>query len=464
MAIPSPYSLLFNGVNSYVYSEKSASLNIGNKDAFTIEFWFKINSIPNSRSCIFSFLDPTSNKKTYDKSVIINSDFSISFYLYNGSANYVTTKPHILERERWTHFAGVFDGNNAYIYLDGLRIEEKNNIGSTYSYSVEPIISFSGSEADSLPFDGAISEFRLWKMARSDDEIQRYKDKRISHDRNDNLVHYYKMTEGTGKTIKNATKLNGNATLYNVGWVQDTPIKPKQLLQLRSGQYLSFANSSNTTIPQMTSYTTPSGKVEDSGNILTWEGVTYSGWNLFNKFNHWATVNTTTGWVSYEFETPPKIVCYRLTAPSLDANLNRMAKDWEILAFDSRSNSWIVLDKQMSQTGWKRLEKREYKLNNINNYKKYKFNVTANNGAASNLQVFRLELLAQNSIDCITKDEISASDFERYGMSPDIIAAHIKNSVSKKRLIATKSKVLETGKTFEHEVDLKKYEVNEIMT
>ncbi|MFD3272613.1 hypothetical protein ACE3MS_21180 [Paenibacillus dendritiformis] len=238
--------------------------------------------------------------------------------------------------------------------------------------------------------------------------------------------------------------------------------KDKFLFKTDKGQYLSFANNSGMVIPQMTSYTTPSGKVEDSGNILTWNGVTYSGWNLFNNYNHWVTVNTTTGWVSYEFETPQKIVQYIITAPSLDANLNRMAKDWEIQAFDVQSNSWVVLDKQSSQTGWKALEKRKYKLNNHNSYKKYKLNVTANNGAASNLQVFRLELLAPNSIDCLTKDEVSARDFEKYGMSLDAAAAYIKDSISKKRLIATKSEVLDAGKTFEHEIDLKKYEVNKI--
>ncbi|PZM65151.1 hypothetical protein DOE73_13115 [Paenibacillus dendritiformis] len=240
-----------------------------------------------------------------------------------------------------------------------------------------------------------------------------------------------------------------------------TPSK-KVLFQSKIGEALSIFNRNAT--PQMTSYKTPSGKVEDSGSILTWEGVTYSGWNLFNKLNHWVTANTTTGWVSYEFETPKKIIQYILTAPSLDANLNRMAKDWEILAFDTRSNSWSVIDKQSSQTGWKTLEKRNYKLNNKNNYKKYKFNVTANNGAASNLQVFRLELLeAHNSIDCLYKDEILDSDFEKYGMSLDIIASDIKNSINKKRLLAANSKVLKTGKIFEHEVDLKKYEVNEVV-
>lgn len=236
----------------------------------------------------------------------------------------------------------------------------------------------------------------------------------------------------------------------------------KVLFKSKIGEAISIINRN--AIPQMTSYTTPNGKVEDSGNILTWEGVSYSGWNLFNKLNHWVTVNTTTGWVSYEFETPKKIVQYILTAPSLDANLNRMAKDWEVLAFDARSNSWILLDKQTSQMGWKTLEKRIYKLNIENNYKKYKFNVTANNGAASNLQVFRLELLeAHNSLDCLINDEILSSNFEKYGMIPDLIASDIKNSINKKRLIATKSKVFDMGKTFEHEIDLKKYEVNKIL-
>ncbi|MGG4397288.1 hypothetical protein ABEX25_23565 [Paenibacillus thiaminolyticus] len=248
---------------------------------------------------------------------------------------------------------------------------------------------------------------------------------------------------------------------YMLPFNKEITSSKKVLFQSKIGEALSIINRNAT--PQMTSYKTPSGKVEDSGSILTWEGVTYSGWNLFNKLNHWVTANTTTGWVSYEFETPKKIIQYILTAPSLDANLNRMAKDWEIQAFDVQSNSWVVLDKQSSQTGWKALEKRKYKLNNHNSYKKYKLNVTANNGAASNLQVFRLELLAQNSIDCITKDEISSSDFDKYGMTPHVIATHIKNSFSKKRLITAKSKVFETGKTFEHEIDLKKYEVNEVV-
>ncbi len=158
----------------------------------------------------------------------------------------------------------------------------------------------------------------------------------------------------------------------------------------RSGQEITLTYSGNK-VPIMEDYNSPEGVVTDSGNIFVHNGMTYYGWNLFREIHHWITT-TLPGWVAYEFEEEKIITKYSLTSPTLESNLDRMAREWEFQAWDEANNRWDILDKVVGEVSWGEIETRDYRVNNNKPYKKYRIYVTRNNGNATHTQVFRMKM------------------------------------------------------------------------
>jgi hypothetical protein len=141
-------SLSFDGSNSYLQVPNSASLNI--TGPITLEAWVKTNSSTTIENVLFRG-DWTQNAYSYDLQiqngkVRMDSYCSVSVYSYAIGATTVSTGI-------WHHIAGVFDGSQVRVYLDGaldgsssgtcapaststiLRIGSDNNIYYPYNFS-----------------------------------------------------------------------------------------------------------------------------------------------------------------------------------------------------------------------------------------------------------------------------------------------------------------------------------------
>jgi len=125
-------------------------------------------------------------------------------------------------------------------------------------------------------------------------------------------------------------------------------------------------------IPQMTSATTPIGIVSASS--------TYGGYNVWAAFDDsdssaWCST-TSTGWLAYEFASPKIIKKY--TIYPWTSYLARAPKNFTFEGWDG--SQWVVLDTRTNITDWANYVKKEFHLSNTTPYKKYRLNVTANNG------------------------------------------------------------------------------------
>lgn len=133
-------------------------------------------------------------------------------------------------------------------------------------------------------------------------------------------------------------------------------------------------------IPKMTSNTSPSGIAQASSIYSS----VYDAFKAFDKIDNsegWVTSFSLTGWLSYEFPMIQSINEYTMKSPNnTSSSYKEMAKDWTLEGFDGVN--WIVLDEQMNQIFGVNEEKR-YKLKNTAKFKKYRINVTANNGFGS---------------------------------------------------------------------------------
>jgi hypothetical protein len=105
----------------------------------------------------------------------------------------------------------------------------------------------------------------------------------------------------------------------------------------------------------------------------------------------WATNTGSTGWISCEFATEKIIKMYTIKALKHNASLlNRTPKSWKLEGWNG--TVWETVHEVTGQTGWALGEKRAFICNNNKGYKKYRLNVTENNGGDL-LQFAEIEMM-----------------------------------------------------------------------
>lgn len=192
-------------------------------------------------------------------------------------------------------------------------------------------------------------------------------------------------------------------------------------------------NYTENLIPIMTSNTVPSG-IASASNFLTddppWEA--FDG--IFNTGTEvWTTnANVTTGWLAYEFSEPKIISKY-----SIYGKINNPTQSPRNWTFEGSNDgvTWIVLDTRTNQTTWTNNVPNEYEISNTTQYKRYRINITANNGS-SYLSIAELQmraiavkikhlikssnkiqtLLENNWVDTLVSQPLSKVDFETHGI------------------------------------------------
>lgn len=142
-------------------------------------------------------------------------------------------------------------------------------------------------------------------------------------------------------------------------------------------------NSTENAIPIMTSNTAPSGIASASSEYSTTDNT--SGTHAYRAMNrntttYFATKDTTSGWLAYDFSSSIMIGLYKLT-PGPSAVITGMPKSWTFEGSNDGAN-WVVLDTRSNITAWTVNIANEYRVAIPAMYKKYRINVVSNNGLA----------------------------------------------------------------------------------
>ena len=128
----------------------------------------------------------------------------------------------------WTHVAGTWDGSTMNLYINGVLNATKSFTGS--NGGLKPANTFPLLIGSASPLTlqyqmvGQIDEVRIWNTAKSELKLQAGKDKEISGN-SQGLVGYYRMNEGTGTTIADASSYAHHGTLAGTTlplWVPST--------------------------------------------------------------------------------------------------------------------------------------------------------------------------------------------------------------------------------------------------
>ncbi|MCD6322469.1 MAG: T9SS type A sorting domain-containing protein [Clostridiales bacterium] len=212
----------FDGTNDYVDLGSSTSLKP--TTALSAEAWVYMNDwTPNERKKIIA------NTEDGGWALSVSSTETVELEIYNGT-QYIKPNFDCSALSGWHHVAGVFDGSNTMLYVDGDLKSTVSMGASTIDYSTTTNSTLIGAEAGSGStatgnyFSGKIDEVRIWNDARTASEIRKNMYKTLVGNES-GLVAYYNFDNVSGTTLQDFSGNTNDGTLQNMDnadWVSST--------------------------------------------------------------------------------------------------------------------------------------------------------------------------------------------------------------------------------------------------
>ncbi len=259
-------ALQFDGADDYVTVPDNANLNFtGN---FTLEAWIYKNTS-------FSGWSGIIRKGNYFLVGIQGTDKVRLGFVDTSPVEYDCDSLSDIPNNQWVHIAGVYDGTNLIIYINGV-LDISTNIGShTILTGTSPL--YLG-ESSSYYFNGKMDEVRIWNTARTQSQIQSSMMKDVTG--TGGLVAYYKFDHTSGTTLTDIAGGDNNGTLTNMAgteWTASTAFNV--WTGPGAGNWNTASNWSRNSVP------TSSDNVYVTSNSVNLTGTTGSCNHLVNEVN-----------------------------------------------------------------------------------------------------------------------------------------------------------------------------------
>jgi hypothetical protein len=158
------HSLSLGSTNSYLSAPSSTSLNI--TGPVTLEAWVKTNSSTGVQSVISRFGHFTNPDGGY--ALYIENGVPVFYTMKNGSDYDYVPAAAPVPTGSWHHIAGVFDGTEMRIYLDGTLSRSKSSsfAPGTGTKNLSIGVAIDGNQNPVYAFSGLIDEVRVSDSAR----------------------------------------------------------------------------------------------------------------------------------------------------------------------------------------------------------------------------------------------------------------------------------------------------------
>jgi hypothetical protein len=154
---PANHSLSLNGLLQYLNVASSPSLNV--TGAITVEAWIKTNSVNDQLGILERYGQWPFDDGGY--ALRLNASGRLQFFTLRNNWDWdVVTGSTVLTVGVWHHIAGVFDGTQLRVYLDGVLIGSKASTFAPIS-GTTPLRIGSRGDDGAHSFNGLIDEARI---------------------------------------------------------------------------------------------------------------------------------------------------------------------------------------------------------------------------------------------------------------------------------------------------------------
>ncbi|MBK7129457.1 MAG: T9SS type A sorting domain-containing protein [Crocinitomicaceae bacterium] len=207
------YVLNFNGGNNYVDLGNAFGSNIR-----SIEFWFKPNINTWNRPLVIRAMN-MAYKRGMDRLV-----GAIYFVRDHGVLHEIKTNDIFWDAGTWYHVCGTIDESTGMkLYINGI-LQSQTDPTCTNPIPSSGEITAIGTWGDAFVrnYNGQIDELRFWNRSLSQTEIQSKMCYWLTPANETGLVGYWKMNEGSGSTIIDATSGSNNGTVISATFIQDS--------------------------------------------------------------------------------------------------------------------------------------------------------------------------------------------------------------------------------------------------
>lgn len=300
-------ALNFDGVDDYINAGNLVATQFSGVQPYTVETWIKpVNGF--TTSVIAGMFN---GGVTASWALFLNANGSLTSYRNVGPFSLVTPTNLILPNV-WSHIATTYDGNTLAIYING-QLAASVAFTSGQPGTTAPLLIGSRLNAGNpeLFFGGDMDEFRIWDVARSQCNINSYKDCEIATTASGLIANYHfnqgvAAASNTGLTsLTDATTnaFTGTLTNFTLSGASSNWVAPGGVV---SGNTVTLVPSSTTITANGPTLICPSTSVQLSagGNPSS---LNFDGSNDYVSFPHNAG-QTPTNEITIEAWIKPRTV------------------------------------------------------------------------------------------------------------------------------------------------------------
>lgn len=209
---PMGHAAQFSGSNSYVQVGSAPALKM--TQAMTLEAWI-FPTGPGSSSTSGGII--VNREGEYE--VARYPDGTIRWAFANSSPGWTFINTGaVAPLNVWTHVAVSYGGGYVKTYINGKLAHSRSVSGIIGDRATtQNDFRIGGRQGSSQFFQGAIDEVRVWKEARAEAAIKSYMHT-IVHNSAKVLAGYWRMSEGEGTAVSDASGLGSTGTLVSAAW------------------------------------------------------------------------------------------------------------------------------------------------------------------------------------------------------------------------------------------------------
>ncbi|MDF2577802.1 MAG: Ig family protein [Chlamydiales bacterium] len=322
--------------------------------AFTEEAWVYIPYGASSDTNTYGVLG-NSTSSNYAPSIQVKT-LTVIVTMKNTAASTASiTTNKVLREMEWNHIAFTYDGTNALVYVNGVKLTPGTTSGTftgTSSYTVTYINATKVSPFSDRFFSAQLAEVRIWNTARTQSQIYSNKAKRLQGNETGLQAYYIFEESATDTNIYDVTGVGSDATCSAV---PDRPFINRTLSNFDRGLFFDGVND-YISIP---TFTLGSTAITLEGWINVYDPYTgtYPIGTIFTLFDLGNGLNNNNICLRFQYDNSNRYVqllSYNgATGSTLTSSSTIASTKWIHIAatIDSSGNACIYLNGYLDQTG-----------------------------------------------------------------------------------------------------------------